>query len=1040
MERHKERRRSISQVIFLLMPLATCLLSAANVEAAPKITGCASFCHGMPPKDGQRKGNPHFDSMSSSVRGNHQTHLPANPTANSCTACHGTFAAYTSVRHQNNIIEMSANIHTSPSAATYSRGTFFNQTSIPPLGSCSNVNCHFTASTDAWGTTPAYSTTGANTTTCGKCHGAPPATNNHSKHFQAFGANVSACAKCHTDHTAEAASFQHATSAGPNHRNLSVTFTGAPNGTGSYTAGSHIVYPNYITTATGYGSCSATYCHGSATPTWGGTPLVCNSCHGASNNGDLSAGATGHAIHYNSATVFSNMTGSNAHTSSAYVYGCKNCHPTGSHANGPATANRAAEVGGLKISAYTEAGTTVTDPKGMKYTPSGTCTTVCHTDGNGGVPKVAVNWGTARVGGSNCGFCHNKQGDASPTWSAPHTKHVNTYPFTCQNCHFGTASDNATINGASGRNQHPNGVKDVAFSYNAILRTTWSSTGTQCINTYCHSDGTNFSAPTHGTLSWTSPPTIICSSCHSGGTATGPTYTNGTPKANSHNKHVVALGNTCNNCHNSVTSNGTTITDVTKHVNQAYDLQQGGTYIATGAAVTFAATPGTSSSPSVCNNISCHGGTGTTATWGTTPNCQNCHGDTTDLDVFTLPFTNATSNPFKPSSPVAKVNMTEWTTTGHGKTSGTYASGNGAAAFAVANACEYCHDPAISHNTAANPFRLRGNTGGTSWGLNDACMNCHKTGASGVTVGGVLKNSSKTVGAVHNGSTHSVVHNFGGQFCWDCHDGHGDSNAYMIGKKVVKNSSFNSPDLPTAGVPTAFATPKDPIFTLSSNPPVGGDYVKADFTGICQVCHGSGISHYNTSSYDTTHNINTRCTLCHRHNGDGTDPNTGFDANGHSTAYPYPSHAGAASVSCYNATGCHTNTKATSYPTIGSVPDCQGCHTKAAPGIGCGSCHGDATGRPNGGFAGFPDNQGNHFSQGEHSSAPCSTCHFGGGTGTATHGNSSHVVKAKKDVIVVFDPAGQAKNMTFVQNPTTGNVTCSGSCTNGGGGHSNDNW
>ena len=65
-------------------------------------------------------------------------------------------------------------------------------------------------------------------------------------------------------------------------------------------------------------TCSTTYCHGTGpSVAWGGA-TTCASCHGASNNGDLSGviGATqsGHTIHYGSATAPAAMTDPNGHT------------------------------------------------------------------------------------------------------------------------------------------------------------------------------------------------------------------------------------------------------------------------------------------------------------------------------------------------------------------------------------------------------------------------------------------------------------------------------------------------------------------------------------------------------------------------------------------------------------------------------------------------------------------------------------------------------------------------------------------------------
>ena len=105
---------------------------------------------------------------------------------------------------------------------------------------------------------------------------------------------------------------------------------------------------------------------------WGGA-TTCASCHGASNDGNLSAGATaGHVKHYQTATAPTTMTDGNAHTTTAYVFACSNCHPTATHAQGPADATgpifQDAQIGGTKQTGanYTQAGTSTTDAKGLQ--------------------------------------------------------------------------------------------------------------------------------------------------------------------------------------------------------------------------------------------------------------------------------------------------------------------------------------------------------------------------------------------------------------------------------------------------------------------------------------------------------------------------------------------------------------------------------------------------------------------------------------------------------------------------------------------------
>jgi hypothetical protein len=157
------------------------------------------------------------------------------------------------------------------------------------------------------------------------------------------------------------------------------------------------------------------------------------------------------------------------------------------------------------------------------------------------------------------------------------------------------------------------------------------------------------------------------------------------------------------------------------------------------------------------------------------------------------------------------------------------------------------------------------------------------------------------------------------------------------------------------------------------------------------------------------------------------------NAGGHGGA-PYPGHVAAAiskgspfifCKGCHSATNrLYPNGTAPNY----SAPDCQGCHVKAAPtgvAANCHSCHGitGATalniGRPVGSV--FPDRQRQHD---VHGAFACVLCHTGGGSGTATHGNSNHVVKTAANVHI--QSSGEATAITFTQNGAT--VSCTGTC------------
>ncbi len=735
-------------------------------------------------------------------------------------------------------------------------GTGATKTPGSAIGSCQNVYCHSVgnlANATGTGTVVAVGTPATSFRTiawnggaigCNGCHGDPAdankahpgyttggggttTANSHVKHVES---NSYSCDYCHntttTDTTIPPTTVVGFASGGVHlNRIENVSFKTNGGKTGTYDA------------TVGTKTCSTTYCHGSGTPAWGANgTITCASCHDATSTG-LS---TRHDKHYNTTTAATALSGgTDAHTATGYVFACLNCHPTGQHATGPASGVEDAAVGGTKQLAlnYTPALTSLTDAKGFKYTNYGTCSTICHTkDGATLGSAVAGNptWNSTNALG--CGYCHNKAGDSSPVWSAPHTKHINTYSvggntiITCNSCHSGTATDNATINGIAGRNQHPNGTKNVEF--NATAGGSWS--GTQCSNTYCHSNGTSFTAPSQAAMSWSASITT-CNSCHGDMSRTDgmPNYSTG--KANSHAAHVQNNNYTCNNCHNDTTTDGATITNYAKHVNKAYNLQAGG------SGISFTPTIGDPTTPSSCATISCHGGND--ATWGATLSCQNCHMGTGDTDDYT--YGNGTT---------AKIDSTEWTSKGHGQT-------------AIALDCNNCHDNSVGHNVSGNPFRLA-NIGTV---LNGNCLACHGTGSAGY--GG--KNSSVKVNKYHAGANHDLTRN-GGQYCWDCHDPHGDgANIRMVQSKPAKTSNTN-------GVPTSLPT-NPVIFTNDTVGAGAGGFARtaAPFeNGICNACHtAANTPHYNSTGVDGTH-YTAVCTSCHNHSKDTTYDGNAFQGAG----------------------------------------------------------------------------------------------------------------------------------------------------------------
>jgi predicted CxxxxCH...CXXCH cytochrome family protein len=559
-----------------------------------------------------------------------------------------------------------------------------------------------------------------------------------------------------------------------------------------------------------------------------------------------------------------------------------------------------------------------------------------------------------------------------------------------------------------------------------------------------------------------------------------PDYANGSPKENSHVPHVISSGILCQNCHIGTTSDGLSIADKALHVNKKYDVQASGVY--SGASVSFVYSSATTSIAGSCASISCHGGG--SAQWGGIIACQDCHVSSADVDDFSGSFyANGAASKIKGAG--------EWDTTGHGKT-GAYASGNPGASFTVANACLYCHDNGVLHKTTNNPFRLR-NIGDAAWGLNGVCQTCHAEGSAGVAVDSVMKNGARKVGATHYGSRHTTAAN-GGQFCWDCHDPHGDANLFMVQAAVAKTSDAGT-GVPFSTVATSF---------LSFDTGVGYAKSSSPFDGICNVCHTS-TAHYTSTSGDG-HNENIRCTQCHEHSGrtrtdafkssceschgypPAQDTLVGFvvpSSTGSSVAGAHSTHVNTQKIGC---SACHANsvgegathnngdftvtmgfsffngiieggvydgqttvTYNSSNPattvTNSGLAQCSNiyCHgnypgsgTKAAPtwngSAPCGSCHGASnTGTPN---------SGTHLKHADAAaghSYPCTLCHKSvlGGTGPAGYTVADKSKHVSGFVDWQFDttdskisPASAYSITSGSQAPSDGLARAYGTCSN----------
>ena len=705
-------------------------------------------------------------------------------------------------------------------------------------------------------------------TSCDICHSAPPVVGSHTRHAGSltprYGSTKVAstssvyafgCGTCHGGTHLN-------TSADP--RSVEVVFSGIAAQDGATAAAyAPSASPVVDDPGRGYtfsysdGACSNTYCHGNfpgsgkkAAVNFSTGSAACGSCHGATNAVIPASGS--HSQHA---------------SSTRYNFSCSLCH--NGEVSGGAVANKQLHANGRVDWAFDPADPRVAAssqysiPSGTAM-PSdgvsrgyGTCSTVyCHSNvqpdgGVGGPSRYATpKWGDRYA--AVCGTCHDGgHGAPQEIASGSHPKHLEYQFLTtldrykCTVCHkMNPAGSLTSCSGCHAMgtlppfSMHPNSKVDINFdslfggSYNGTPEP--GDGYSSCKNSYCHSDGTwvaTYTTSTNTSPLWGSG-SLVCSGCH----GNPPGYAQGSPKRNSHPEHS---SETCNACHVTTTSNGTTITSKTLHVNRMYDVSPD-----TGKGISFSYS--FSRSGGTCTNISCHGGA--EAQWGVTQieTCQGCHGGTADADDF--------AGTFYRNGIVSKLQNTgEWNMTGHGRpaASGNYASGNPAADFTTADACLYCHDDAVTHKTTANAFRLKNITNAT-WGLNGVCQSCHADGSAGVTAGSTPKNGTAKVGSTHDGAKHTAGAN-GGQFCWDCHDPHGDGNIFMIQAAVAKTSDSQT-GVPASTVATSF---------VSNATGTGYAASAAPFTGICNVCH-TGTMHYTATSGDG-HNADTRCTQCHKH-------------------------------------------------------------------------------------------------------------------------------------------------------------------------------
>lgn len=869
----------------LFMGQVACSFFVLLMLSNESVAGIQCYqCHGSSESEDYRPVDAAYRNPSTGgFQGNHLTHMGSGATPLSCKPCHGVI--YGTSNHRNRQIEIAFNINSSPEVGSYSKGTFFNQTSNTALGNCSNVNCHFEATTPSWGNAAFTSPFD-----CNKCHGTPPngdlsgAAGSHAKHYEYY-SGVTNCQKCHTNNI----TFQHATS-GAN-RSLNISFAAAPNnGSGSYNGELNDYLPSQ---ANGFGDCTNLYCHSAGTatygapnttPTWGTNNLTCNSCHGG-NNVSVPASSP-HAKHLG--------------TAGGYQYSCAKCHARTVKDTTNSSTFAAISSYNLHVNKSREVAFNSVNANGV-WDGSTCATTYCHSSGTSNI-EFTGNTVPAWSGNLGCTACHNgdvtQTGKQMATYS--HSKHIVSYQIGCASCHSTTASGNTTIGTPV---NHVNKKIDVVMSgtyggtYSATAHLPGASVGT-CANTYCHSDG-KATPSTYTTPAWDTASTGACGTCH-GVTAAA------TPASALHVKHVGITSPyrfACADCHSGyveVTANATiapTSTTMTSHVNKIRDVNFGAT------------NPfGTYSSANLsCRNMYCHSTGNTTVasgdlpavyegkvytrqTWSGSLSCNGCHGrstsngmpDYSDAGVAGSATANSHAKHVT-SSAIACLECHEKTT----KTGTTIRSTFPGKHVDGTNHDVYFNLSGLSPSgTYDNTLKkcsttyCHGSAASLAWGDSTYCNSCHSA-KSGTTGGGGINNwgaatpisahklhveettllpSKYTNYSVGNLNTSSTTYRFG---CASCH---------LPGTGKAAHLSGYASDTYRAQVFFGYTSSgKKPSYTYTGTAGTADnsfDWSNGNTVCNATYCHSNGAGGSGTAvTWATSTNsvTNTRCKKCHNY-------------------------------------------------------------------------------------------------------------------------------------------------------------------------------
>lgn len=715
-----------ASIILLSVIVYMAGVSATPVHALspPNDINACYDCHGST-SDNRPVDAAYRDITTGGFVGSHGKHMPVNFTGtnptNICSPCHGVAPA--SMNHRDGMINFTSNINNSPTPGFYNKSTangivavrFFNQTSVPVLGTCSNVNCHFESDTPKWGD--------STTRDCSFCHQAIPDTYSHPKHTSQYG-DENSCVRCHGTHT----TFSHATSAGK--RGISMAGNG-------YSGSNNKYLPSQSALRT-VGSCSTASCHASpystspvTSPVWGDT-AGCAACHSGTPGVFQADGAP--------------ATGSHVAHMALNLAACGQCHAgAAAGTSGGAThANSTVEV----TNGYTASPVAKHSPG----TYTGTCSSsACHVSPYAATAIASPVWGNP-VG---CAACHTGAGAFSGIGpnTGSHPAHMTIANVGCGECH------NGAISGTSGGDAHNNNKIDVTGNgYTPNVTKHASGSGySSCSAASCHQSAyayTNVATPVWGVPSG-------CASCHRG--TPGQFEANGAPATGSHASHMTIIGSTCNQCHDGAVKNSNGgFSHADGSVNVSNDYQ--GSPVAKHAA---------GSGYNTCLAASCHAspygpGFVPSPVWGAATGCVSCHTGAGAFSSYSGPATGSHTKHMALNNALCSQCHAGAVKGANGGTQHPNGFINVTSGYSTPSVSK--HPIGTYGGTCANSCHTNGNgiqISSPKWGvaMPANCTGCHG-GASNVTPASAILNTGKHRSHMNNYSTLGRSNNL---MCAECH-------------------------------------------------------------------------------------------------------------------------------------------------------------------------------------------------------------------------------------------------------------------------------